>query len=144
MRAQPVIPLPRREVRASDAERELAADSLRHHCAAGRLTPDELEDRLERVYSARSRGELSAVLTDLPADRVGRGLRRFYRWQYEALKVHAGTFVAVNGGLTGLWAATGEGVYWPAFVLAPTAVLLAGHAGLSRVLRRFSGASSSR
>lgn len=136
MGAQP-IPFPRREVRASDAERELAAESLRRHAAAGRLTVDELEERVHQAYTASSRGELAALLTDLPADRVGRAGRRFYRWQREALKVHAGTFVALNGGLTGIWVATGEGLFWPAVVLVPSAVLLAGHASFSRMLRRF-------
>lgn len=126
----------RSAVRASDAERELAAESLRLHATAGRLTPEEFEDRVERAYRARSRGELAALLTDLPSDRGARGARRLYRWQHEALKVHATTFLAVNGGLTGVWVATGEGVFWPAIILVPTSLLLAGHASASRMLRR--------
>ena len=131
-------------VRASDAERELAAESLRRHCAAGRLTVAELEERLHHAYTATSRSELAVLMTDLPSDRVGRAGRRLYRWQREALKVHAGTFVALNGGLAGIWVATGEGLFWPAAVLVPTAVLLAGHAGVARVLRRFSAPPSGR
>jgi Domain of unknown function (DUF1707) len=126
----------RSAVRASDAERELAGESLRIHAAAGRLTHEELEERIERAYRAQSRGELAALLTDLPSDRGSRGARRLYRWQHEALKMHATTFLAVNGGLTAVWAATGEGVYWPAVILVPTSLLLAGHASASRMLRR--------
>jgi hypothetical protein len=126
-------------VRASDGERELAVESLRRHCAAGRLTLGELEERVERAYAADTRSELAALMTDLPSDRLGRAGRRAYRWQREALKVHAETFVVLNGGLAAIWAATGEGFFWPAIVLVPTAALVAGHAGLSRVLRELSG-----
>ena len=55
------------EVRASDAEREQAANALRDHLTEGRLTLDELVDRLDRVYAARTRAELEAVTRDLPA-----------------------------------------------------------------------------
>lgn len=40
---------------------------------------------------------------------------------------HALWFTGVNGGLVGVWVATGEGVFWPGGVLAPWAVVLAGH-----------------
>jgi hypothetical protein len=126
----------RSAVRASDGERELAAESLRRHAVAGRLSPEEFEDRVERAYRARSRGELAALLTDLPSDRGARGAGRLYRWQHEALKVHATTFLAVNGGLTAVWVATGEGLFWPAVILVPTSLLLAGHGAASRMLRR--------
>ena len=44
-----------------------------------------------------------------------------------AVRTHAVAFTAVNGGLAGIWAATGEGVYWPGPVLAVWSVALAGH-----------------
>jgi hypothetical protein len=53
-------------IRASDAERERAATGLREHLAQGRLTLDELADRLDRVYAAKTRAELEAVSEDLP------------------------------------------------------------------------------
>lgn len=53
-------------LRASDAEREHAATQLREHCAAGRLTPDELAERLDAAYGARTVAELDALLADLP------------------------------------------------------------------------------
>jgi hypothetical protein len=55
------------EVRVSDADREHAATALREHLAEGRLTLDELAERLDRIYEARTRGELDAVSADLPA-----------------------------------------------------------------------------
>jgi hypothetical protein len=58
-----------------------------------------------------------------------------YRFQRELLPFHAGVYVSINGALSGIWAATGEGRFWPAGVLAPTTVLLASHAFGSRWLR---------
>ena len=55
------------DLRASDAEREHHAELLREHAAQGRLTVDELDERLDRVYAARTVGELSPVVADLPA-----------------------------------------------------------------------------
>ena len=53
-------------IRASDADRERTAAFLKRHCAEGRLTPEELEERLEAVYAARTLGDLGRVTTDLP------------------------------------------------------------------------------
>lgn len=52
--------------RASDADRDIAADIL---CAAvgdGRLTLDELDDRLGAALSAQTTIELAALIADLP------------------------------------------------------------------------------
>jgi hypothetical protein len=57
-------------LRASDADRERAADRLRRAAAEGRLLTDELEERLEAAFSARTYGQLDAVLTDLPGRRL--------------------------------------------------------------------------
>lgn len=54
-------------LRASDADRERAAQLLREHHAVGRLTAQEFESRVEKVFGARTRGELDALLADLPA-----------------------------------------------------------------------------
>jgi DUF1707 SHOCT-like domain len=53
-------------MRASDAERGATAELLRRHHAEGRLDTDELEERVERCYAAKTRGELDAVTADLP------------------------------------------------------------------------------
>lgn len=53
-------------LRASDGERERAADALRRHHADGRLTTDEFEQRMERALAARTLGDLDALFTDLP------------------------------------------------------------------------------
>jgi hypothetical protein len=54
-------------VRVGDRERADAADRLSAHAAAGRLTIDELEERLERVQAAVFARDLVAVEADLPA-----------------------------------------------------------------------------
>jgi uncharacterized RDD family membrane protein YckC len=45
----------------------MAAEQLTEHHAAGRLTLDELRERTDAVYDARTMGQLRAVLADLPA-----------------------------------------------------------------------------
>jgi len=57
--------------RASDADRDQTAAALREHLAAGRLTIDEFDERLDRAYAAKALGELDKVMADLP--RTGPG-----------------------------------------------------------------------
>jgi hypothetical protein len=58
---------PPADIRAADEDRERVATALRTHCEAGRLTIDELEERLAAAYAAKTLGELDALMTDLPA-----------------------------------------------------------------------------
>jgi len=53
-------------LRTSDADRDRVASQLRDHFADGRLTPDELDERLTATLSARTFGDLRRVLSDLP------------------------------------------------------------------------------
>ena len=53
-------------MRVGDAEREAAAAEVREHFASGRLTQDELNQRLDQTFAAKTRGDLNAVFTDLP------------------------------------------------------------------------------
>ncbi len=53
------------DLRASDAERERTADTLRTAATEGRLTFEELEERLSSVYGARTRSELELLITDV-------------------------------------------------------------------------------
>jgi hypothetical protein len=78
------------ETRASDAERERVAERLREAVAEGRLDMEEFGERLDATYKARTHGELTPLVRDLPppgttkdpahatassgwADRIGRG-----------------------------------------------------------------------
>jgi len=53
-------------LRVSDAERDEVVRSLGDHAAVGRLTLDELEDRSGRALTAKTRGELATLTSDLP------------------------------------------------------------------------------
>jgi hypothetical protein len=55
------------ELRASDTDREKVADQLREAAGHGRLTMDELEERLEQAYSAKTYADLVPLTRDLPA-----------------------------------------------------------------------------
>ncbi len=54
------------KIRASDEDRDRAASLLREHHAVGRLTAEEFNERLDKVYAARTMGDLDALLADLP------------------------------------------------------------------------------
>src|ERR1022692_3231725 len=54
-------------MRAADADREGVADVLREAVAQGRISFDELDERIDRVYSAKTYADLEAITRDLPA-----------------------------------------------------------------------------
>ena len=53
-------------VRVGDAEREATAAQLREHFADGRLTLDELNERLDETFAAKTKADLNTVTRDLP------------------------------------------------------------------------------
>ncbi len=53
-------------IRVSDADRERIAARLREHFAEGRLTHDELDERVSATLNAKTFGDLRRVMTDLP------------------------------------------------------------------------------
>jgi hypothetical protein len=61
------------ELRASDADREQTAELLRHAAGEGRLTVDELEERLNLVYETRHHSELAKLTADLVPHPRSRG-----------------------------------------------------------------------
>ena len=94
-------------LRIGDADRERTADRLRRAAGEGRLAPEELEDRLEAAFSARTDAELAPLVADLPPAppprprptlRVDRELR---------------AYVATSILLVAIWALTGAGYFWP-------------------------------
>lgn len=62
-------------LRMSDAERERAASELGEHYAEGRIDRVEHTERLDRIWAARTRGELGPIFRDLPGQGYGRGTR---------------------------------------------------------------------
>ena len=55
------------QLRASHADRDQVVELLRVAAGDGRLSADELDDRLERALTARTYAELAALTADLPA-----------------------------------------------------------------------------
>jgi DNA-binding PadR family transcriptional regulator len=53
-------------IRTSDADRERATARLRDHYAEGRLTREELDERVTAALNARTFGDLRRVMADLP------------------------------------------------------------------------------
>jgi Domain of unknown function (DUF1707) len=65
MSGPPAVP-DRGSLRASDADRERVADVLRQAAGDGRLTMEELDQRLDAVYAAKTYAELEPITRDLP------------------------------------------------------------------------------
>ena len=65
------------ELRASDADREHHAEVLRKAAGEGRLTMDELDERLTTVYASRTHNELQRLIADVvvPGDHAHPGTR---------------------------------------------------------------------
>jgi class 3 adenylate cyclase len=143
-------------VRASDADREHVVELLREHYGAGRLSEEELSERLEAVYGVRTMSELGALTADLPSrPEPGDGHRRGAL--DTSVRIHLAVYVVVNVMLIGIWAASGGGYFWPIWPIlgwgigvgCHAAPLLArrigphrrGAAAPERVLRRHPGRS---
>jgi hypothetical protein len=111
-------------IRAADADREATAETLRKHHAAGRLTDDEFQQRLEQSMSAKTLGELRELVADLPADRPTR--ERHSRWHRPPLGARLlPLFVALalifgSSWRHAAWYGSGPrfGFPWPLLVLA--------------------------
>jgi class 3 adenylate cyclase len=88
--------------RVADADRDRTVTLLREHVVDGRLTLDEFSERVGLALQARTRGDLEAVMANLPAlatpqEEVGR--RRARRW-----------FVGImsGAGAKGRWRISGK------------------------------------
>jgi hypothetical protein len=63
-----------RVIRASDQDRDSAAELLSDAYAVGRLSRAELDDRATAAYSAKTQGELRDLIADLPGPVARTGL----------------------------------------------------------------------
>ncbi len=54
------------DLRIGDAERDVAMAQLREHFVAGRLTFDELTERIDATLTAKTQRQIDGVLADLP------------------------------------------------------------------------------
>ncbi|WP_103955357.1 DUF1707 SHOCT-like domain-containing protein [Nonomuraea solani] len=60
----------RNDLRIGDAEREQTMEALREHFAQGRLTHEELDERLDRTLAAKTYRDLGRITADLPGQRT--------------------------------------------------------------------------
>jgi Domain of unknown function (DUF1707) len=65
--SEPGREVARSELRASHDDRDQVVELLRTSAGDGRLTAEELDERLELALTARTYGELAALVADLPA-----------------------------------------------------------------------------
>ena len=117
-------------LRASDQQRDHAAAEIREHFAAGRLTDEEMSERVQAAYDARTIGEINALLADLPklpATRaqqkaeIAQRRRDLQRRLLQDAGGGSGAFLIC----TAIWVASGaSGFFWPIFVALATLIPL--------------------
>ena len=77
----------------ADADRDRTITLLREQVVEGRLTLDEFSERMGRALEARTRGELDAVMSDLPVapapGQVVPSPRQTRRWHVAILSGHS-------------------------------------------------------
>jgi hypothetical protein len=121
-------------LRAADADRERVAATIQAAGGEGRLTLDEVEDRLTAVYAARFTDELGELTADLPRSapawrgRPGWPLTREALRRHPALRVHLAVVVAIAVLLTIRWAVSGVAFFWPAMPMFWLLISLVAHA----------------
>lgn len=64
--SDPNVPADPRRLRVADADRDRAAEVLRQAAAEGRITFDELDERVSLAYAAKTFADLEALTSDLP------------------------------------------------------------------------------
>jgi Domain of unknown function (DUF1707)/2TM domain len=128
----------RASLRASDADRDRVVKALGQHHVEGRLTVEELAERTDQAYAAKTLGDLDALTTDLPQLRQparpgapvsppaadpGRVRAR------AAFRRHLYNYLWINGLLVVIWAVTNFGGYfWPVWAMLGWGIGLAAHA----------------
>jgi hypothetical protein len=107
---------PRKQVRASDDERERVAKLVSAAAGEGRLTLAEAEERLDLIYATKYQHELAEFVADLPAVdqrvtpvRIGRFANAPAR-----LRAHAAIAVVLSVFLILRWIASDAPFFWPA------------------------------
>jgi Domain of unknown function (DUF1707)/2TM domain len=122
------------QLRVSDADRDRAITKLGEHAAAGRLSPDELEERGDRALSAQTNGDIAALFADLP--RSSSPARSRGRRRDTGSRAHLIAFVAVNLMFIVIWATSGFGYFWPIWPLMGWGIGLSCHLGFGGPKRR--------
>jgi hypothetical protein len=110
------------DTRIGDIERERVRHLLQRHAGDGRLTLDELSDRLGEVYAARTAADLDHALRELPS------LQRASQPPQPARRARGNAqadllrFVSLAVALLGIWAffalTTTATYFWPVWPIA--------------------------
>ena len=111
------------KLRVADADREHLVSELREHAVAGRLTSEELEERIGSAYRATTRADLDTLRADLPVSStsVKLALTRRKSQLRRRLLQEAVASAGVSALCVGLWLASGPSAsFWPGFVIAFT------------------------
>jgi hypothetical protein len=91
------------QLRASDDDRDRTASLLREHHAAGRLSVDEFQERLDATYEAKTLGELQNLLADLPSIDLYHLPEQSMRHSQQATSAHSPSLAEHHGRLTAAW-----------------------------------------
>jgi hypothetical protein len=117
-------------LRVSDEQRDRAVQQLREHFSSGRLTEEELGERVQAAYQAQTTADLEAQLSDLPrlpataAQQRAELAERRHRIQRELLQ-QTGGGIGVFLICTVIWLLTGaHGMFWPVWVAIMPALAL--------------------
>jgi Domain of unknown function (DUF1707) len=111
------------KLRVADADREQLIEELREHAIAGRLTAEELEERIGGAYVASTRADLDALRADLPVSSTSVKLALVKRKGQlrRRLLQEAGGSLGVSSLSVGVWLASGPpGSFWPGWVIGVT------------------------
>ena len=119
------------ELRASDADRERIAERLRLAAAEGRLSTDELEERLEAAFAARTGAQLADLVGDLPGTKRRAPAERRGRSR-PPRSPERQAFLATSLLLVAIWALTGAGYFWPVWPILGWGVFVIGPAPFGR------------
>lgn len=139
------------EDRVSDAERERVVRDLTRHCGDGRLTLDELEERVAEVYAASTVADVQHALRELPRSPVpavkpsgppvrrtpsAAPVRRSTTQGAEiALKVHLAVYLSVMALLVLIYVLTMFGGYfWPIWPAMGWGTAIAVQAGITKAV----------
>jgi hypothetical protein len=133
-------------IRASDDDRDKTASLLREHHAAGRLTPEEFNERLDKTFAAKTLGDLDGLMSDLPAIDLHRlphsGLATGGSGQLPApvaggdparpgrfspgWQAAWGSWFSVSAVLIVIWVLAGMSSPWFLWIVAPWGLILLG------------------
>jgi hypothetical protein len=111
------------QLRVADEDRERLVEELRDHAIAGRLSSEEMEERIGSAYRARTRSDIDALRADLPVSSASVKLALVKRKGQlrRRLAQEAGGSVGVSILSVGIWLAVGAHTpFWPGWVIGVT------------------------